>query len=103
MKCPKCSYVSFEYLDRCTNCGKELAEHKSEFGIDFIRYSSINILSPSKQNGGEDIGEDTAVAVAGAEEEAVADISTDTFSEKSDEEPAGDEPEDAVAEISLDE
>ncbi len=33
MKCPKCSYHSFEHLDRCKKCGGDLREHKSRFGL----------------------------------------------------------------------
>ena len=33
MRCPKCGYNSFDYLDSCKKCGKDLAEHKQKFGI----------------------------------------------------------------------
>jgi len=33
MKCPKCGYVSFNYLDHCKNCGKNLTGFKKEKGI----------------------------------------------------------------------
>ncbi len=33
MKCPKCGYVSFEYLDECKKCGKSLEAFKSEHGF----------------------------------------------------------------------
>lgn len=29
MKCPKCSYTSFDYLDSCRKCGSDLREIKS--------------------------------------------------------------------------
>ncbi|WP_020677216.1 hypothetical protein [Geopsychrobacter electrodiphilus] len=33
MKCPKCGYNSFDHLDSCKKCGKDLAEHKARFNI----------------------------------------------------------------------
>ena len=33
MKCPRCGYVSFEYLDECKKCGKSLEAFKSEHGF----------------------------------------------------------------------
>lgn len=33
MKCPKCGYVSFEYLDQCRKCGKSVEAFKSEHGL----------------------------------------------------------------------
>ena len=33
MKCPKCGYHSFEYLENCRKCGQDLAEHKSRFNL----------------------------------------------------------------------
>jgi hypothetical protein len=33
MKCPKCGYHSFEYLDSCKKCGHSLSEHKAKFKL----------------------------------------------------------------------
>lgn len=33
MKCPKCGYHSYEYLENCRKCGQDLAEHKSRFNL----------------------------------------------------------------------
>jgi len=33
MKCPKCGYVSFEYLETCKKCSKDLFEFKEKAGI----------------------------------------------------------------------
>ncbi|MFO7577221.1 MAG: RDD family protein [Pelovirga sp.] len=33
MKCPKCGYNSFDYLDSCKKCGKDLLEFKQRYGI----------------------------------------------------------------------
>ncbi len=33
MKCPKCGYHSFDQLDNCRKCGKDLLEHKVKFNL----------------------------------------------------------------------
>lgn len=33
MKCPKCGYNSFEYLDQCKKCGNDLVSFKESNGI----------------------------------------------------------------------
>ncbi len=33
MKCPKCSYHSFDHLDNCKKCGQDLTAHKAKFNL----------------------------------------------------------------------
>lgn len=33
MRCPACGYVSFDYLDSCKGCGRDLVQYKRERGI----------------------------------------------------------------------
>ena len=33
MRCPKCAYVSFDYLDRCKSCGEDLVPTKIKLNI----------------------------------------------------------------------
>jgi len=33
MKCPKCGYHSFEYLDSCKKCGQGLSDHKEKYNL----------------------------------------------------------------------
>lgn len=33
MRCPKCSYTSFDYLDRCRSCGEDLVPAKIRLNI----------------------------------------------------------------------
>lgn len=44
MKCPKCGYHSFEYLERCRKCGNDLAAFKSKFNLR-------SLIFPKRQNG----------------------------------------------------
>ena len=34
MKCPKCGFISFDYLDQCKKCGSDLTEFKRKLRID---------------------------------------------------------------------
>ncbi|NIQ97354.1 MAG: hypothetical protein GWN87_26650 [Desulfuromonadales bacterium] len=38
MKCPKCGYTSFDYLDECKKCGKSLEEHKEKYNIRSLMF-----------------------------------------------------------------
>ena len=37
MKCPKCKYVTFDYLDACPRCGKNMASEKAKYNISAIK------------------------------------------------------------------
>ena len=39
MKCPKCGFNSFEFLDNCKKCGNSLASFKKSLGINPIVYA----------------------------------------------------------------
>ncbi len=39
MKCPKCNYISFDYLDECKKCGKDLSEHKEKHNIRSLLFA----------------------------------------------------------------
>ena len=51
MKCPKCDYLGFEYVDRCRNCGYEfsLTEFVAEpdLSLDHDRRENIRPLDLS--------------------------------------------------------
>ena len=36
MKCPKCGFVSFDHLDNCKKCGKELSDMKVNLNVPFF-------------------------------------------------------------------
>ena len=44
MKCPKCGYHSFEYLERCRKCGNDLAAFKAKFNLR-------SLIFPKRQSG----------------------------------------------------
>jgi len=43
MKCPKCGYNSFDHLDSCKKCGKDLTEHKARFNIRSVLLSEMPV------------------------------------------------------------
>ncbi len=59
MRCPKCGYNSFDHLDSCKKCGKDLVEFKQNFGIK-------SVLFPGQMNTGdaEEVEFDSAAADA---------------------------------------
>lgn len=45
MKCPKCNFASFEYLNSCKKCGNDLTLHKTEMGIDYPQYNTLGLMA----------------------------------------------------------
>ena len=37
MKCPKCKYITFDYLDTCPRCGKDMSAEKAKLSIFSIK------------------------------------------------------------------
>ncbi|GEM_PF-1455699 len=47
MKCPKCSYHSFDHLNSCKKCGQDLTEHKAKFNLNgFYSPGKITVSEP---------------------------------------------------------
>jgi hypothetical protein len=40
MKCPKCNYTSFDYLDSCKKCGKDLSEFREKHNIRSVIFAN---------------------------------------------------------------
>ena len=65
MKCPKCGYTSFDYLDECKKCGKDLTEHKEKFNIRSLMFPASGAAAAAAASapsasaaGGEEFGFD---------------------------------------------
>ena len=43
MKCPKCNYVSHDYLDVCRKCGRDLAAFKQEIGLLVLQPGGLDL------------------------------------------------------------
>ena len=44
MKCPKCKYTAFDYLDSCPRCGKDLVAEKANLNIFSFKPSPLFLL-----------------------------------------------------------
>lgn len=79
MKCPKCGYNSFDYLDSCKKCNKDLTEHKARFNIQSI------LLSERQTEAISSVAEEAVAAAT-----AAVNIPFDNFAGDSTEEEADD-------------
>ncbi|MFW2331227.1 MAG: hypothetical protein ACN4E2_02875 [Nitrospinota bacterium] len=71
MKCPFCNYVSFEYLNSCNKCSKDLSSHK-------IKYSLTEFIEPIPLGLASYVGASSSVA-AGGEPFLDSDVGLDDF------------------------
>ena len=44
MKCPKCKYITFDYLDVCPRCGRDMSEEKAKLSIFSIKPDPPSLL-----------------------------------------------------------
>lgn len=82
MKCPKCNFVSFEYLNACKKCGNDLTLHKTELGIDFPQYASLGLVAALREEAApQQAADEPATAVATEESSGIRGASqTDSLS-----------------------
>ena len=106
MKCPKCNYVSFDYLDSCKKCGYDLSQVREERNIMIFRPGSRDIFTDKvKEKGPEDIEmekgseEDAKEAVASEEVKPVELEGFDSESEVEEEEKLSQEEEGEKSEV----
>jgi hypothetical protein len=96
MKCPKCGYTSFDYLDSCKKCGIDLRELRTKLQIIAVspdeRAGMVGRSSPA-------VEEPAPSASYGYDDSAVA---TD-FSELSAPEPAQEDGDAILADLNFDE
>ncbi len=45
MKCPKCGYTSFAYLESCRKCGHEYAKTQGPFGVYALRPTAPDLMA----------------------------------------------------------
>ncbi|PLX88805.1 MAG: hypothetical protein C0618_03240 [Desulfuromonas sp.] len=48
MRCPKCGYNSFDHLENCKKCGRDLSEHRTKFGIKNIFLAGISLKAAAE-------------------------------------------------------
>ncbi|MCA1747497.1 MAG: hypothetical protein LC655_07350, partial [Bacteroidales bacterium] len=88
MKCPKCGYNSFDYLDSCKKCGKDLVEFKQRFGIKSVLFPGATaVVATDLAEDGDEASELAAATALGA-----ADVSAAAkFPEPADDSSSGDD------------
>lgn len=64
MKCPKCGYTSFDHLDSCKKCGKDLVEFKERYGIKGVLLSGQMSSAEPVEDRYDDEAADAVVAAA---------------------------------------
>jgi hypothetical protein len=52
MKCPKCSYVSHDYLDACRKCSTDLMAFKQKFNLVMMQPGDLDLSAAISENGG---------------------------------------------------
>ncbi len=55
MKCPKCKYVSHDYLDDCRKCGVDLVAFKHHMGLFVLRPGVLDLSLVLVQAGADDL------------------------------------------------
>jgi len=83
MKCPKCGFTSFDFLENCKKCGSDLQDHKSKFGLRSLIFPGFRSTEPAPS-----LIDETAEEFADA---AGADSSDFGFDFMSDDEPPAEE------------
>lgn len=53
MRCPKCGYISFDFVDKCPNCEKDISKLTSEITGTTFRAKPPNFLNALKRNAQE--------------------------------------------------
>jgi hypothetical protein len=88
MKCPKCNYTSFDYLDSCKKCDKDLLEHREKYNIRSVLFATTTAgvgMAAAAEAGDDfefDFNEDEQAATA-ASDEAVLPV-TEALPEQND-------------------
>ena len=68
MKCPKCGFNSFEFLDNCKKCGNNLMAFKRNFGISPIVFAPRQFMKAAPQEPSvETLHEEVPLEAAGIE------------------------------------
>jgi len=82
MKCPKCGYNSFDHLDSCKKCGKNLVSFKQQYGIKSVLFPGQmkpTFSAAETELEGATVEEAVAVAVTTAERAAAGSAVAEDF------------------------
>src|SRR5215813_5800998 len=81
MKCPKCKYVSHDYLDACRKCGVDLVTFKQEIGLFVIQPGVLDLSLVLGGAGADDLFENVGGEASLHASDDDFDISLDDYAE----------------------
>ena len=82
MKCPKCHYVSHDYLDACRKCGIDLVTFKQDIGLVVLQPGVLDLSLVLGGAGADDLFESIEEEVTmHASDDDDFDISLDDYAE----------------------
>ena len=82
MKCPKCKYVSHDYLDACRKCGVDLVTFKQEIGLLVLQPGVLDLSLVLGGAGADSLFESVEEGVTlHASDDDDFDISLDDYAE----------------------
>jgi hypothetical protein len=82
MKCPKCNYVSHDYLDACRKCGIDLVTFKQDIGLLILQPGVLDLSLVLGGAGADNLFESVAEEVSmHASDDEDFDISLDDYAE----------------------
>src|SRR4030095_11526086 len=81
MKCPKCKYVSHDYLDACRKCGVDLVTFKQEIGLLVLQPGVLDLSLVLAGAGADDLFESVEEGVTMHASGDDFDISLDDYAE----------------------
>jgi hypothetical protein len=81
MKCPKCNYVSHDYLDACRKCGIDLVTFKQDIGLLVLQPGVLDLSLVLGAAGADDLFESVEEGVTMHASDDDFDISLDDYAE----------------------
>lgn len=81
MKCPKCHYVSHDYLDACRKCGIDLVTFKQDIGLLVLQPGVLDLSLVLGGAGADDLFESVEEEVSMHASDEEFDISLDDYAE----------------------
>jgi hypothetical protein len=81
MKCPKCNYVSHDYLDACRKCGIDLVTFKHDIGLLVLQPGVLDLSLVLGGAGADDLFESVEEGVTMHASDDDFDISLDDYTE----------------------
>ena len=90
MKCPKCSFISFDYNDACPKCNKDLTNERDMMGLPSYKPKPLSVqasLNANNSDISDDMSGDTEVPLTEKTMDAVPDELLISLDDLSDDEP----------------